>query len=81
MTREALTGPPPEPFTARCVVCHRRTTAPVAVRHTGSPSGGNAVTLYACPAHASSVAPGPFGDEFAPEAEGLEGREGLEGAA
>ncbi|MER5494983.1 hypothetical protein [Streptomyces sp. NPDC002490] len=28
--------------------------------------GGNTVTLYACPAHAPTVAPGPFGDEFDP---------------
>ncbi|MFD8935413.1 hypothetical protein ACFV0R_09160 [Streptomyces sp. NPDC059578] len=64
MTPDAPAGPPPRPFTVRCAVCSRWTTAPVAIRHYGSISGGSTVTLYACPTDAATAAPGSLPEEF-----------------
>ncbi|WP_445269076.1 hypothetical protein [Streptomyces sp. DSM 41634] len=48
---------------ALCITCKQVTTAPVAVREIHSTSGPG-TTLYACPEHAESVAPGPMPGEL-----------------
>ncbi|MFF2788661.1 hypothetical protein ACFVT6_18125 [Streptomyces sp. NPDC058049] len=63
MTIDGLTTPPPLGNVAVCVKCHCLTATPVAVRHIESTSGPG-TTLWACPEHAASVAPGPMPGEL-----------------
>ncbi|MDK1472251.1 hypothetical protein QNO07_02215 [Streptomyces sp. 549] len=58
-----LTGPPPDVLVALCVTCREPTSAPVPVRWVQSTSGPGA-TLYACPAHAPGLTPGPTPGEL-----------------
>lgn len=63
-----MTGPELFPLllpanVAVCIVCHVRTEAPVAVREIHSTSGPG-TTLWACPEHAPSLAPGPMPGEL-----------------
>ncbi|MEW1546145.1 hypothetical protein [Streptomyces tsukubensis] len=62
MTTDALTSPPPQLVTARCLKCATKTTAPVHIRWLPSPSGPG-TTLYACPHCAPNVPHGPTPDE------------------
>ncbi|AZK94811.1 MULTISPECIES: hypothetical protein [Streptomyces] len=62
MTPESLLAErPPGCLTAPCCLCGRPTTAPVEVRHIPPDT-----TLYACPEHATTVAPGPVAHEGVP---------------
>ncbi|MBW1603390.1 hypothetical protein JJV70_15020 [Streptomyces sp. JJ66] len=47
---------------ALCVVCETYTRAPVPARWIPSASGPG-TTLYACPEHATDLAPGPTPDD------------------
>lgn len=63
MTRDALFAPPPLGRVALCIACKTLTTVPVPVRYIESTSGPG-TTLWACPEHAESVAPGPMPGEL-----------------
>ncbi|MGW6456681.1 hypothetical protein ACWF94_12285 [Streptomyces sp. NPDC055078] len=67
MTRDALTSEPPAESGATCCICHRRTLAPLPVRHIERASGPP-VTLYACPTHAQTLTPAPDPGELEPNA-------------
>ncbi|MFF0445580.1 hypothetical protein ACFYT4_04010 [Streptomyces sp. NPDC004609] len=58
MNLRGLTVPVPPERSARCLNCGRLTTAPVTVRRIETPSGPGR-TLYACPACAPLLVPGP----------------------
>lgn len=63
MTRDGIVGESPAVTVALCVSCEKLTSAPVAVRWIESTSGPG-TTLWACPAHALHLTPGPIPDEL-----------------
>lgn len=63
MTRESLAGGPPAVTVALCVRCEALTSAPVPVRWIESGCGPG-TTLWACPQHATELAPGPMPGEL-----------------
>lgn len=69
MTRDGLTKTPFSTV-AWCVTCRTLTSAPVPVRvvRTGC---GERRTLWACPSHATELAPGPLPGELDREGEEL----------
>ncbi|MGW1835815.1 hypothetical protein [Streptomyces sp. NPDC002067] len=67
MTREGLTAISGAGHAALCVKCRKETTAPVPVRRIERSSGPGA-TLWACPAHAPDLIPGPMPGELEQDA-------------
>lgn len=62
MTRDGLTNSPAVTV-ALCIKCHTLTYAPVPVRWIESTSGPG-TRLWACPAHATELVPGPIAGEL-----------------
>lgn len=63
MTRDGLMTAPPVGDVAVCVKCHRVTKTPVPIRWI-QPTSGPGTTLWACPAHAEELTPGPMPGEL-----------------